>query len=146
MHALSNFEIDKYLNHLPFYKGCKMSDELRKKKIAPNEVLVINLDKSINQGTHWCLIFNAQNRKAVIYIDPFGLPPNNDTLKYLRTSNKKVIYNTSQIQDMTSVLCGYYCIFFAIELSKGRNLYDVLYTFTFNTQQNELIIRDYFHI
>ena len=144
-HPLSNFEIDNYLKKTPYYRGCYMSNTLPK-KILPNEITVVNLDSQQNPGTHWCLIYNSDRFNYAIYIDTFGLIPNIATTQYLYTSGKKVLYSTTQIQHIKSVLCGYYCIYFAKELSKGANLYDLLYSFSFDHTVNEQIISKYFNL
>ena len=143
MHPLTNFEIDRYLQHIPHYRGTYMSDRLPK-KMKLNEITVVNLD--IHPGTHWCLIYNSPKIGYSIYIDPFGVIPNVQTSKYMKLGDKPIKYNTLQIQHIDSVLCGYYCIYFAIELHKGRHIYDVIYDFRFDDAYNEQLIRKYFNI
>ena len=75
---------------------------------------VINLEDSGGLGTHWvCLILGTY----VSYFDPFGLYPSEDVslfISWYMNDKKKmdIIYSSSQIQDMDSILCGWYCLYF----------------------------------
>lgn len=62
------------------------------------------------------------------YFDSFGLPPSESIKKYLKTSDKQILYNTSEIQNIKSDMCGTYCIHFIRESEKGKDFYDILYS------------------
>jgi hypothetical protein len=140
---LSNFDLDYYLDSVNNYRGTFMSDTLPK-KIKSDESCVINLDIDKNNGTHWVCVYNSPKNKHIYYIDPFGLPPSKRIHNYLKTSKKECLYNNQQLQYINSVLCGYYCVMFILELSKGEDIYDILSKFKFNPIENEKIITKYF--
>ena len=65
-HSLTNFEIQKYYQNEPKFKGVYSRNNLPKIK---NEANVINLDEFKSIGTHWiALCVNAEN---VTYFDSF---------------------------------------------------------------------------
>ena len=103
---------------------------------SKNECGIINLDDSVGPGTHW-VSYVGKN-----YFDPFGLPPPKEVINYI----PGVKYNNIQYQDKTSVLCGYYCLFFINLLQSGIPLYNVLYRVLSinNSHQNEQTIIYYF--
>ena len=70
-------------------------------------------------GTH--LVCYSNN----YYFDPFGMPPHLEVRKYI----KDIKYNDIQYQDIRSVLCGYYCLYFLKRLNDGYKIYDILYIF-----------------
>ena len=93
-----------------------------------HEYVVVNLDDSNSQGTHWVCASNRAGDKDVLYYDSFAVPPCNEIVKYLKTSGKGILYNSSQQQDIRSNNCGSFCLYVIKELAKGRAMYDVLYS------------------
>ena len=60
----------------------------------------------------------------------------------LKQTGKKVLYNTSKIQNINSSRCGYYCYFYIIMRDKGMNPYDILYQFHPSGEKNDNILID----
>ena len=99
---------------------------------------IINLDDSHSNGTHWVAMINKNNE--IYYFDSFGLPPPREVTNL----KKECIYNTSQYQAKTSVLCGYYCLYFLKNLkniSFEKFLQKLCQT---DINKNEKIIENYF--
>ncbi len=146
-YTLSNFELEKLLKKLPEFRGVFMRDTLPL-QVNRNECTICNLDENKNDGTHWVLIYNSpKDADNIYYFDSFGVICPNEIEKYLRTSNKKIKYNTSQLQYINSTMCGYFCALIAYELHKGRSFYDCVYLFKqFDGIQNEDILKKYFNI
>jgi len=117
-------------------------------QINNHEATVVNLDSKRNEGTHWCLIYNSPNdHKLVYYFDSYGQPPPKLVEKYLRTSGKKIQYNTSDLQKLSSTMCGYFCVYAARELSKGKSFYDVIYNLSqIDPAANDKWLKDFFKI
>lgn len=115
--------------------------DLLPKKIKNFENGIINLDISTGKGTHWVCYFNDPKYNFVEYFDPFGeyllgnvrmknITIPDEIVKYLKTSNKEIRYNSNFIQKPTSVKCGYYCMKYITERNKGHSPVKVLYSFT----------------
>ena len=61
------------------------------------------------------------------------------------SDGKQIIYNTSQYQNIKSVLFGYYCLFFLHQWSIKKDYYDIVKPFSFtDTMFNEKFIKEYF--
>ena len=124
-----------------------------------------NEDGSV--GTHWVCISNMP-LASIQYIDSFGAPPNEAILKFLRRARmrvptlkmandgyraktdhrrdkiqpKRIVYNTMQVQDLDSSACGYFCVYVAKMLIKGRRLIDVIMDMNpFKTWLNDTLVK-----
>ncbi len=113
-----------------------MSDELPTDGPEQGKMYVVNLGKTSNQdtsmGTHWVGVFNGRNN-SIIYFDPFGAPPSESILKWLKKAKvpgqsyrKPVVYNTIQLQDIDSSTCGYFVVYVLTRLSKGNSFLNIL--------------------
>jgi len=116
------------LRNIPNFRGVFAIDTLPK-RIFKNESGVINYDKMSGPGTHWVCYYNSPKYQYVEYFDSFGISPSKEIVNYLETSDKNIMYNSSQIQSNDSVLCGYYCINYIRERNKRISPYDILYKF-----------------
>ena len=100
-----------------------MRDELNKnRKSTDNECLVLNIDHSSNNGTHWTCLFIKDGK--LLYFDSYGYLPPLEVSEYYKGDNR--FYNTFKIQQYDEVICGHYCIYVLYRLSKGCNFYDIL--------------------
>ena len=126
------------------YRGTYSKDMLPK-RINNSESMIINLQDYFNGGgTHWTAIYNDKNSNVIEYFDSFGLKPPIDCIDYMKTSNKPIEYNSSQIQNIDSIMCGYYCCYYITERYKGRKPIDILLDFNQRPSLcNEVFIRDF---
>ena len=119
---LSNFQIIAKCQELKLdkFKGVFMRDELS--RIAPqsDECMVINIDHSSNEGTHWTCLFIRGG--VAYYFDPYGFEPTLEVRDYCKGPRH---YSSFQIQKMNEVICGHYCIYILYRLSNGDEFYDV---------------------
>jgi len=90
-----------------------MSDELNK-KASNNECMIINLDESKNEGTHWVSLFIKDITSY--YFNSYGFPPTKEVQKYC---TEPKFYNSFQIQKVNEVICGHYCIYILYKLDIG---------------------------
>ena len=70
-----------------------------------------------------------------------------EILRYLQTSNDKIIYSTDEIQERNSVLCGYWILYYLVERQKGRSILDTIHICKFDmsdTSVNHRFIINYF--
>ena len=49
------------------------------------------------------------------YFDAFGVQPSDVVVDYMKTSGKGLVYSDSHIQDVDSIMCGYYVCYFIME-------------------------------
>ena len=109
------------------YNGCYARNDL------PNELIngyyVLNLDNKGSPGTHW--VGMKVDYKEIIYFDSFGFICPNEII--IRRGNREILYSTHEIQNVRSVACGFYVIYFLKELKNGRNKLDILLDFDNNS-------------
>ena len=136
---LSNFDLLQWVDFLkiPNFKGIFARDEIMPRKHSP---CIINLDSLENAGTHW--VCCVPGGRSLWYFDSFGMGFPQEF-----KSSKPVIWNSSQLQNIKSVLCGYYCLYFLHQWAQGKDFYDILKPFSLSdTMQNEKFIKEYFSI
>ena len=110
------------------------------KKIR-KECGINNLDDVQGPGTHWVCYRNIDN--VVEYFDPFGLIMPNEALKYFRTARKRIVYSMDEIQNRSTVLCGYWCLYYLFERQKGKGILDVIHNPHFDNDNSDFI-KSYF--
>ena len=109
---------------------------------------IINLDDGIGPGSHW--VATNIKGKRVFYFDSFSIHPLVEFLEYTKGIGKEIVYNGGHpIQDILSVRCSYYCLYFLKEIQSKSNqiksFYDVLKVFSLkDSQKNERLIKQYF--
>ena len=71
----------------------------------------MNLDKSYEKGSHWIALKRVNN--TIFMFDSFGIGyiPIGIFKIY---KNYKIITNTYRIQDISSNLCGMFCVLFIL--------------------------------
>ena len=76
-------------------------------------LFVVNTDDSGGSGEHWLAVYKSDDKTYLF--DPYNLP--RDIFP-----NIPVITSPVQLQSFTSILCGDYCIAFAMALCQGVSL------------------------
>lgn len=72
--------------------------------------LVFNTDPSGMPGSHWVAVY-VENNSVVEYFDSVGEPPTGHIAKWL-SHFPRISRITRAVQPTSSVLCGYYCLYF----------------------------------
>ena len=141
---LSNFDLLKWVEFLKIknFKGIFSRDS--KDHLHKTGSCIINLDDEIGNGTHWVATDIKGNK--VLYFDSFSMPPPVEFVQYAKRIGKQIIFNSGHpIQDLESVRCGYYCLYFLNEIRR-KTFYEVLSVFSLNEpMKNERFIKIYFH-
>jgi len=114
---LSNEDLDHMFENRPEYLGTFSKDLLSTVKIPKTvpSFAVINLqDEDKGTGTHWVAMFNDPNdKKYIYYFDSYGVVPPADVEVWLKKkTGKQVLYSTSEIQNLKSTSCGWFCAAF----------------------------------
>ena len=129
---LANTEINDIMRKYKItnFRGCYSKDILPASPLK-NESVVVNLEDYLDgNGTHWTVIYNDPKSRDIEYFDSFGMLPPDVVRKYMSKANKGIVYNSSTIQDMNSIMCGYYCVYFIIQRHQGRPMNEILLDFT----------------
>ena len=140
---LSNFDLLKWVEFLKIknFKGIFSRDS--KDHLHRTGSCIINLDDEIGNGTHW--VATDIKGKNVFYFDSFAQPPPIEFVHYAKRIGKEIFFNSGHpIQELQSVRCGYYCLYFLNEIRR-KSFYDVLKVFSLNDpMKNERFIKEYF--
>ena len=122
---LSNFEIEDAVKKIGLKNFCGvfLRDTLPKKP-KRNECVIMNLDDTSGDGTHWVAWFKRGDKKW--YSDSFGLPPPTELNSYLLGD---VFYPTERIRPRQEVICGHLCLFVLKEMQKGQGLQEIINNF-----------------
>lgn len=138
-------KINLQLKNVKNYLGSYAIDELKEIKIDDHPCFVIiNLGIRASVGSHWIAIAFYLNE---IYIcDSLGglLPDENfpkqlvDFLDIITSTRK--FHMTKRLQQLNSMTCGAYCVFFVKQMSKNNSFCNFLSHFTSDKKQNDNII------
>ena len=156
---LSNFDLLNWCKYL----GIPISNVLsRDMKVPHNHKLALfidNLEPSYMSGSHWVSTYVKDG--VINYFDSFGMPPFQEIVDHAERKNLTLLHQNRQIQNLYTTTCGYFCLYFlnemhkrgrrkrgtipgsAIEVSrqdKGRDYFDLLQVFDFDTDKNEAFI------
>jgi hypothetical protein len=99
-----------------YFKGCYPCDSVPNIFNYPASCVVNNDDK-YGPGEHWVAIY-YENPHKLYYFDSLNIDPNPCLAKNLN-KYKKIIKNNARLQSLYSDVCGFYCIFFIIHISRG---------------------------
>lgn len=127
----------QYYLKVPQFKGIFSRNTLRGKP-KRGDPIIINLDSSDGGGTHWVACYISSK---VEYFDSFGLRPSEEVTSFF--NKLPIIHNSTQYQNLYSILCGYFCLYFTNERNNNHSAYDILYSLSNNTLSNESFLRDY---
>ena len=103
-----------------------MRDELQKRIISSaGECGIINLEKSDEDGSHWCAWLKHGSQRY--YFDSFGQRPPDNMVCYLKTKpeykfKKCVIqYNVTTVQKDLAEECGGLCLYWLYKMTNVSN-------------------------
>ena len=80
----------------------------------------VNIDNGLQNGTHWTCFMIKDNKSN--YFDSFVALPDKILLNHL---SKHITYQKYIIQDISSNLCGSYCLYF-FYLFERMKYYDII--------------------
>ena len=122
---LSNEDMDSMFQNMKGYLGTHSKDLLSSIKIPkkyPSFAIINMQDEDKGTGSHWVAMYNdPDDKKHIYYFDSYGVVPPADVEKWLKTTGKEILYNTSQIQNIKSTSCGWYCVCFVFNCYLGES-------------------------
>lgn len=140
--------------------GNKISKILKSDKYAKNSFLgvfsidmlpdikslpasgVINTDPSYLPGSHW-IAFYIDHHNVCNFFDSYGNHPKQYRLDLYFKKCTKLNYNNFKLQSVNSEVCGHYCIYFIIAMSRGYDLCSIIDVFSKkNFKFNDFIVEN----
>ena len=142
---MSNYDLLKWCQYL----NIPMNNVLSRDETVPHNhkqaLFIYNLEPSYMSGSHWVATYVKNG--IINYFDSFGMPPFQEIVNHAKRTNMTLVHQSDQIQNLLTTTCGYFCLYFLNEMSKGRSYYDLLKVFnSHNTMENEKYIENYFKI
>src|SRR5215475_12815107 len=116
---MNTMQILYTLRHVKSFLGVYPSD-LIPRSITRSGCLILNTDPHNLEGSHWLAIHLTSMAYSGYYFDSYGLPPDiPQFLSFLRRNCTVWDYNRTQLQGLTSTVCGKYCCLFALYTDRG---------------------------
>ena len=142
---MSNYDLIKWCEYL----NIPINNVLSRDESSPHNhmqaLFIYNLEPSYMSGSHWVATYVKNG--IINYFDSFGMPPFQEIVNHAKRKNTTLLHQSDQIQNLLTTTCGYFCLYFLNEMSKGRSYYDLLKVFnSHNTMENEKYIENYFKI
>ena len=142
---ISNYDLLKWCKYL----NIPIKDVLSRDETVPHNhmqtLFIYNLEPSYMSGSHWVATYVKNG--IINYFDSFGMPPFQEIVNHAKRKNMTLVHQSDQIQNLMTTTCGYFCLYFLNEMSKGRSYYDSMKVFNIhNTMKNEKYIENYFKI
>ena len=81
INSTSNFELKDILNYLNINGKVLMRDELNKIKSTKKSNIIMNLQTSKDNGSHWVVIFKSLGLQYYFY--PYGVLPTREVYLYI---------------------------------------------------------------
>ena len=140
---MSNFDLLDWCKYL----NIPINNVLSREESSPHNhkqaLFIYNLEPSYMSGSHW--VGTYVKNGIINYFDSFGMPPFQEIVNHAKRKNTTLLHQSDQIQNLLTTTCGYFCLYFLNEMSKGRSYYDLLKVFnSHNTMENEKYIENYF--
>ena len=140
---MSNFDLLEWAQYLKIPLKNVLS---RDQKVPHNHQLglfIYNLEPAYMSGSHWVATYVRD--KVINYFDSFGMPPFQEMVDHAEKKNLTLLHQNSQIQNLLSSTCGYFCLYFLNEMHQGNDYFDLLRVFdASDTAKNEKFIQQYF--
>ena len=62
-----------------------------------------------------------------------------EALKYFNSSEKHIVYSIDEIQNRSTVLRGYWCLYYLYERQKGDSILDIIHNPYFDNDNSDFI-------
>ena len=139
---MSNFDLLDWCKYLKI----PIKNVLSRDQTVPHNhklaLFIYNLEPHYMSGSHWVTTYVRDG--TINYFDSFGMPPFQELVNHAKEKNLNLLHQNRQIQNLYTTTCGYFCLYFLNEMHKGVDYFDLLQVFSFDTEENEKFIENYF--
>ena len=139
---MSNFDLLDWCKYLKI----PIKNVLSRDQTVPHQhklaLFIYNLEPHYMSGSHWVTTYVRDG--TINYFDSFGMPPFQELVNHAKEKNLNLLHQNRQIQNLYTTTCGYFCLYFLNEMHKGVDYFDLLQVFSFDTEENEKFIENYF--
>ena len=114
---MSNYDLLKWCKYL----NIPINNVLSREESSPHNhkqaLFIYNLEPSYMSGSHWVATYVKNG--IINYFDSFGMPPFQEIVDHAKRKNITLLHQSDQIQNLLTTTCGYFCLYFLNEMSKG---------------------------
>ena len=122
-----------------YFLGVYPSDRLPYKIDYGPRLLIANTDPHYMRGQHWIAMY-IPRQGPIEFFDSFGHTPehyNINFVRFLQRMDRGIKYNDKILQAKDSVMCGPYCLFYALHRCRGIPMDKIISQFGQNRQYND---------
>lgn len=140
---MDSLTIDKLLHSTSKYLGTFAKNEIYNQTLPKLHGIIVNTQNRSEPGEHWVAFYKDVTGYCE-YFDPYGLPPlHNEFVDFLNLNSECCFgWNNKQLQCITCITCGYYCVLYISYRCNGYTINDFLSNFTTDTYVNDDIIKN----
>ena len=139
---LSDQEISEHFRGESRFGGCFSKGSIR--RVKDGKFYILNMDEPTGGGSHWILL-SLMDPKVGIYFDSFAAPPPKSVLACLKKFRSTSLRNLTQVQALNASSCGWWTVYVAEQLMKGRPFNYIISDFNDEDRgDNERKLRKYF--
>lgn len=110
-----------------------------------NKLYIVNTDRRNGPGIHWVAVYFPKNGHPE-YFDSFGRPPIRSCVRVMTEHTDHYVYNTRQLQPLTSDTCGHFCVLYATLRCSNFKLDSIIDLFQDPTYNHVLVTQNYDHL
>lgn len=104
---------------------------------------VCNTDPHTEDGEHWVAIYVDDCGRGEFF-DSYGLPPLYKRFRdFLDTQCTSWTFNEQQLQQLTSHVCGHYCVFYLLHRCRDISMNTIVHMFGPNVLDNDVLVHDF---
>lgn len=121
------------------FRGVFPSDQLPSQVPHYPSVFIANVDALGKPGSHWCAFYFTSKHDGEFF-DSYGQPPQDFSpmfYRFLENNTRTWTFNTQCLQSIDSMVCGHYCLYYALNRCRKRSMKAIVSRFTNNTRLND---------
>lgn len=147
---MDTFELQRFLNMNTnngiIMKVCAIDQIPKTLKKNKQYGLVINLSKSSEIGSHWTSVFIDNHQNATWFCSYAFKPRGYHIKEFINKNCKTFSYNSVQLQQLNSTVCGMYATLFILHMMNGGTLSNFTNQFSKNLLLNDIIIQKWYKL
>lgn len=106
---------------------------------------IANIEQESKPGSHW-VSFYVDSKRRGFFFDSFGRPPHHFSSRFYNffvANEIPFIWNSVNLQDSRTNVCGQYCIFCLSLLCRDWDLYSIINIFSTDRLCNDMYVYDF---
>ena len=109
-----------------------------------DKYFIVNTDPASKPGSHWVAVYTGDSPE---FSDSLGQSPSTygkEFQLFLLQHGSRYIYNSKRLQNISSDICGQYCIYYILLREMGYSMGQVAKSFTNDLRMNDEIVKEFY--